>query len=76
MEKQEKRKKLDMKNQNFGSENSNVSTNKQTQRDKALPWWVELFFVQIGLPEKLLIKILKINKSSKEFIQNDKKFVL
>ena len=76
MEKQEKRKKQDMKNQNFGSENSKISTNQQTQRDKALPWWVELFFVQIGLPEKLLIKILKINKNSKEFIQNDKKFVL
>ena len=63
MEKQEKRKRQDMKNQNFGSENSKVSANLKNQRDKSLPWWVELLFVQIGLPDKLLIKILKINKN-------------
>ena len=29
---------------------------------KRLPWWVELLFVQIGLPDKWLIKILKTKK--------------
>ena len=32
--------------------------------------------MQIGLPEKLLPKILKIKKRSKELIKNDKKAVL
>ena len=49
-------------------------TNKT--RNKDLPWWVELLFVQIGLPEKLLIKILKAKKTSKEFINNEKKSIL
>ena len=29
-----------------------------------LPWWVEILFVQIGLPESLLRKILKLKKVS------------
>ena len=34
-------------------------SNKISIKEKRLPWWVELLFVQIGLPDKLLIKILK-----------------
>ena len=37
-------------------------TSKNSKKKKDLPWWVELLFVQIGLPDKLLIKILKANK--------------
>jgi len=51
----------------------NTSENLSKKKDKDLPWWVELLFVQIGLPDKILIKILKAKKKSKEFIKNDKK---
>ena len=51
----------------------NSSQNSKRKKDKDLPWWVELFFVQIGLPDNLLIKILKAKKQSKEFIKNEKK---
>ena len=37
---------------------------------------MELLFVQIGLPDKLLIKILKTKKKAKELINNDKKSVI
>ena len=46
------------------------------QNSKDLPWWVELLFVQIGLPDKLLIKILKAKKKSKEFVANDGKSLI
>ncbi len=51
----------------------NTSSNLKKKKDKKLPWWVELLFVQIGLPDKLLIKILKAQKKSKELIKNEKK---
>ena len=49
------------------------SQNSKKKNNKDLPWWVELLFVQIGLPDNLLIKILKSKKKSKELIKNDKK---
>jgi len=54
----------------------NTSSNLKKKKDKELPWWVEFLFVQIGLPDKLLIKILKAKKTSKEFIKNEKKSIL
>ena len=54
----------------------NTSENFKNKKDKDLPWWVELLFVQIGLPDKLLIKILKAKKTSKEFIKNEKKSII
>ena len=54
----------------------NTSSNLKKKKDKELPWWVELLFVQIGLPDKLLIKILKARKTSKEFIKNEKKSII
>ena len=54
----------------------NTSSNPKKKRNKELPWWVELLFVQIGLPDKLLIKILKAKKQSKELIKNDKKSLI
>ena len=62
--------------QNSASEKMNYSKNLKNKNDKDLPWWVELLFVQIGLPDKLLIKILKVKKTSKEFIKNDKKSLI
>ena len=54
----------------------NTKENLKKKKDKDLPWWVELLFVQIGLPDNLLIKILKAKKNSKEFIKNEKKSLI
>ena len=54
----------------------NTSANSKKRKNKDLPWWVEFLFVQIGLPEKLLIKILKAKKRSKELMHYDKKTLL
>ena len=63
----------EVRNQNYEDKKMNTYDNSKKKKDKDLPWWVELLFVQIGLPDKLLIKILKAKKTSKEFIKNDKK---
>ena len=62
--------------QNYETKKMNTSENFKKKKDKDLPWWVELLFVQIGLPDKLLIKILKAKKTSKEFIKNYKKSII
>ena len=54
--------------------NNSESSKKKNSKD--LPWWVELLFVQIGLPDKILIKLLKAKRKSKELIKNDKKVLL
>ena len=54
----------------------NSSANFKKNKDKDLLWWVELLFIQIGLPDKLLIKLLKAKKTYKEFIKNDKKSLI
>ena len=46
------------------------------KKDPNLPWWVEFLFVQIGLPDKLLIKILKAKKKFKELIKKEKRSLL
>ncbi len=38
----------------------------------SLPWWVEILFVQIGLPEKLLLNLLNIKKSVKNTINDNR----
>ena len=73
MNKKEKINPKELKNQNYEAKKMNSSTNSKKKEDKKLPWWVELLFVQIGLPDKLLLKILKAKKKSKEFIKNEKK---
>ena len=64
-----------MKNQTSETKKMKVPVNGRKKTEKALPWWVEFLFVQIGLPDKFLIKILKTNKNIKELIKNDKKFI-
>jgi len=54
----------------------NSSENSKKKKDKELPWWVELLFVQIGLPDKLLIKMLKTKKKAKELVKNDRKSLI
>ena len=61
------------RSQNYASKKMNISENSKKNKDKDLPWWVELLFVQIGLPDRFLIKILKTKKRSKELIKNEKK---
>ena len=42
------------------------------KKGKKLPWWIELFFVQIGLPETLLVRFLSIEKKTKLHLENNK----
>ena len=73
MSKQETTNSKEVRKQNYEAKKMNTSENLSKKKDKDLPWWVELLFVQIGLPDKILIKILKAKKNSKEFITNEKK---
>ena len=41
-----------------------------------LPWWVELFFVQIGLPDSWLSTYLKKKKETLTFIHENKKYLV
>ena len=76
MNKKETTNPKELKNQNYEAKKMNTSSNLKKKKDNDLPWWVELLFVQIGLPDKLLIKILKAKKTSKEFIKNEKKSII
>ena len=52
------------------------SPNSSLKNDqKRLPWWVELLFVQIGLPDKWLIKILKTKKRALDFYKDEKRII-
>ena len=62
----------EFRNLNNDAKKMNNSDKLKKKSDKDLPWWVELLFVQIGLPDKLLVKILKAKKNSKELIKNEK----
>ena len=76
MNKKETTNPKEVRNQNYDAKKMNNYENLKKKKEKDLPWWVELLFVQIGLPDNLLIKILKAKKMSKEFIKNDKKSFL
>lgn len=76
MNKKETTNPKELKNKTYEVKKMNTSSNLKKKKDKELPWWVELLFVQIGLPDKLLIKILKAKKTSKEFIKNEKKSII
>ena len=76
MNKKEASKPKETRNQNHEAKKMNTSENSKKKKDKDLPWWVELLFVQIGLPDKFLIKILKIKKRAKELIKDDKKSLI
>ena len=65
-----------IRNQNHQANKMNISENSKKKNNKDLPWWIELLFVQIGLPDKLLIKILKTKKKYNELIQNEKKSII
>ena len=67
---------FEARDKNHESKKMNTSKISQKKKIKDLPWWVEFLFVQIGLPDTLLIKILKAKKTSKEFIINEKKLII
>ena len=75
MEKKESKKVRDIKNQTFENKKLKASRNSN-RKDKTLPWWVELLFVQIGLPDKLLIKILKTKRKSIDFLSNERRIII
>jgi len=76
MSKKETTNPKEVRNPNYESKKMNTAENFKKKKDKDLPWWVEFLFVQIGLPDKLLIKILKAKKTSKEFIKNENKSII
>ena len=41
-----------------------------------LPWWVELLFVQIGLPDSWLTKFLRKKKETHIFLNDNKKNIV
>ena len=51
-----------------------MKSNSDKNQSK-LPWWVELLFVQIGLPDSWLSKFLKKKKQSANFIDQNKKYI-
>jgi len=51
------------------------SSNSSQINQKRLPWWVEILFVQIGLPDKWLIKILKTRKNTIDIYRENKKLI-
>ena len=64
------------RDKNYESKKMNTPKISAKKKVKDLPWWVELLFVQVGLPDTLLIKILKAKKNSKEFFIKEKKSVI
>ena len=57
---------------------SYLSITMKSNSDKnqtKLPWWVELLFVQIGLPDAWLSKYLKKKKETYVFINENKKSI-
>ena len=46
-----------------------------TKNQRKLPWWVELLFVQIGLPDKWLSYLLKSKNNLKTMLNNNKKTI-
>ncbi|WP_269607726.1 hypothetical protein [Prochlorococcus marinus] len=55
-----KKDKAEDRNEKNGKRNHILSKNKNQKR---LPLWVEVFFVQLGLPEKWLISILAVKRN-------------
>ena len=66
----------EVRNQNYQDKKMNNSENPKKKKGKGLPWWVELLFVQVGLPDNILIKILKTKKKAKELIKNENKSLI
>ena len=49
---------------------------KSDKNKSKLTWWVELLFVQVGLPDSWLSKYLKKKKDAANFIDENKKYIV
>ncbi len=76
MEKRNLNNEQEVKKSTFEERKKRNSLKSSQINQKRLPWWVELLFVQIGLPDKWLIKILKTKKETLDFYKEKKKFIL
>ena len=52
-----------------------MKSNSDKNQSK-LPWWVELLFVQIGLPNSWLSKYLQKKKQAAIFIDENRKYIV
>ena len=76
MNKKETSNHKEIRDQNLETKKMNAYRDSKRKSNKNLPWWVELLFVQIGLPDSLLIKILKTKKESKDLIKNNQRSII
>ena len=75
MEKRNLNKEQEVKKSNFEERKKSNSSKSIKINQKRLPWWVELLFVQIGLPDKWLIKILKTKRNTIDFYREKRKYI-
>ena len=75
MEKRNLNNEQEVKKSTFEERKKRNPTKSSQINQKRLPWWVELLFVQIGLPDNWLIKILKTKKNSFSFYKEKKKYI-
>lgn len=75
MEKKNSINEQEIKKSTFEQRKKRNSSNSVQINDKKLPWWVEFLFVQIGLPDKWLIYLLRTKKKTNELFKNEKKFL-
>ena len=75
MEKRNLNKEQEVKKSTFEERKKRNPTKSSQINQKRLPWWVELLFVQIGLPDNWLIKILKTKKNTLDFYKDKKKYI-
>ena len=75
MEKRNLKSEQEVNKSTFEERKKRNSSKSNQINQKRLPWWVELLFVQIGLPDKWLIKILKTKKNAIDLYQQKKNFI-
>ena len=75
MEKKNSINEQEIKKSTFEQRKKKNPSNSVQTNDKKLPWWVEFLFVQIGLPDKWLIYVLRTKKKTNELFKNEKKFL-
>ena len=75
MEKKNSINEQEIKKSTFEQRKKRSTSNSVQVNDKKLPWWVEFLFVQIGLPDKWLIYLLRTKKKTNELFKNEKKFL-
>ena len=76
MEKKNPPKDKDIESSTLEQRKKKHASNASIRNNKRLPWWVELLFVQIGLPDKWLVKLLKTKKNSIEFYKTERKVII